>query len=60
MKEKVEKGKIIRMGEPSDVDFLLMQLDELTDQKSVHFNQDVFDQREEIREKILSGEIKIN
>ena len=60
MEEKVEKGKVVRMGELNDVDSLLMQLDELTDPESIYFNQDAFDQREEIREKILSGEIKIN
>jgi hypothetical protein len=39
------------------MEFLLMQLDELTDKNSVHFDQDVFKEKDKIREKILKGEI---
>jgi hypothetical protein len=49
--------KIIKMDTGNPVEMLLRQLDELTDPKSIHFDQDVFNEREEIKEKILSGEI---
>lgn len=49
--------KIININYKKNMEFLLMQLDELTDKNSVHFDQDVFKEKDKIREKILKGEI---
>ena len=38
-------------------ELLLIQLEELTDPNSPYFDQEIFEEKEEIKEKILSGEI---
>jgi len=58
--KKQEQGKIIQMTHPKCADYLLMQLEELTDPRSIYFDQDVFDQKDEIKEKILKGEITLD
>lgn len=58
--EKKEEIKVIKMTPPKCADYLLMQLEELTDSKSIYFDKDVFEQKEEIKEKILKGEITVD
>ena len=48
------------MSVSQDADLLLMQLEELTDPNSIYFNKDVFDEKEKIKEDILSGKITIH
>ena len=49
--------KIIRMFTGSPVEVLLNQLEELTNPQSIHFDSDILAEKDEIREKILAGEI---
>jgi acetolactate synthase regulatory subunit len=53
-------GKEIKMKSQNNMDLLLLQLEELTDPKSIYFNQEVFDEKEKIKEDILNGRITID
>lgn len=57
MEEKTVKDNFVKMKSSNCVDELLIQLDELTNPESICFDQDVYDQKDEIKKKILSGEI---
>lgn len=57
MEEKTVKDNFVKMKSSNCVDELLIQLDELTNPESIYFDQDVYDQKDEIKKKILSGEI---
>lgn len=54
------KTKIFDINHKENVEQLLEQLEELTNKESLHFDQDVFDEKEEIKEKILKGEIRLS
>ena len=57
MENKTVEEKTIRMKSSNCVNELLIQLDELTNSESIYFDQDVYDEKDEIKKKILSGEI---
>lgn len=53
----MEKG--IKMAPSSQIESLLEQLRELIDPNSIHYDQDVYNEKDEIKMKILCGEISM-
>jgi len=52
-------GKGIKMTPSSQIQPLLEQLRELTDPESIHYDQDVYNEKDKIKMKILTGEISM-
>lgn len=57
--EKNKKCKVVKFRDKEIVESLLIQLEELTDRNSIHFDESVFGEKEAIKKKILSGDITI-
>ena len=55
-----KKTKIFSINHKENVEQLLEQLEELTNPESLHFDQDILGEKEEIKEKILKGEIRLS
>lgn len=58
--ENEKDCKVIDINRQKSIDSLIAELDELTDPDGIHFSQEIFDEKDELRAKILSGQIVIN
>ena len=55
----IKKNKTPQISSFDIIDLLLDQLEELTDPQSIFFDQDILEEKEEIKRKIIKGEITI-
>jgi hypothetical protein len=55
--ENEKDCKVIDINKQNSIDSLIAELEELTDPNGIHFSQEIFDEKDEIRAKILSGQI---
>jgi hypothetical protein len=57
-KKKCKEIKLVPMDD--NMEFLLMQLEDLTDPNSNHFDKDILAEKEKIKKEILNGNITID
>ena len=55
--ENKKDCKTIDINRQNSIDSLIAELEEFTDPNGIHFSQEIFDEKDEIRAKILSGAI---